>query len=324
MKAINFEHPGEADVLELMDLPVPSLIKNNQILIKVSFAGVNRPDIVQRLGNYPAPDGHSKILGLEISGIVLEIGQGVKRFKKGDKVAALVNGGGYAEYCIAEEETTFKIPDSLNLKQAASIPECFFTAWSNLVQRGGLKEGDSVLIHGGTSGIGLASIEILKLFKAKIFTTVGSTEKKEFCKSIGVNYIFNYKEEDYFKEIKKKIKGLNLILDYIGGEYINKNINLLANDGKLINIGFQNGSRAEINLMKIMLKRLTISGSTLRIRDNNFKSKILKELTEYVFPYFKTRQVKCYIDSVFPLSEASKAHKRLDEGVHIGKVILKI
>ena len=324
MKAINFEHPGEADVLKLMDLPEPSLIKSNQILIKVSFAGVNRPDIVQRLGNYPAPDGHSKILGLEISGIVLEIGQGVKRFKKGDKVAALVNGGGYAEYCIAEEETTFKIPDSLNLKQAASIPECFFTAWSNLVQRGGLKEGDSVLIHGGTSGIGLASIEILKLFKAKIFTTVGSTEKKEFCKSIGVNYIFNYKEEDYFKEIKKKIKGLNLILDYIGGEYINKNINLLANDGKLINIGFQNGSRAEINLMKIMLKRLTISGSTLRIRDNNFKSKILKELTEYVFPYFKTRQVKCYIDSVFPLSEASKAHKRLDEGVHIGKVILKI
>ena len=324
MKAINFEHPGEADVLELMDLPIPSLIKSNQILIKVSFAGVNRPDIVQRLGNYPAPEGHSKILGLEISGIVLEIGQGVKRFKKGDKVAALVNGGGYAEYCMAEEETTFKIPESLNLKQAASIPECFFTAWSNLVQRGSLREGDSVLIHGGTSGIGLASIEILKLFKAKIFTTVGSTEKKEFCKNIGVNYIFNYKEEDYYKEIKKKIKGLNLILDYIGGEYINKNINLLANDGKLINIGFQNGSRAEINLMKIMLKRLTISGSTLRIRDNNFKSKILKELTEYVFPYFKTKQVKCYIDSVFHLSEASKAHKRLDEGVHIGKVILKI
>ena len=324
MKAINFKHPGEADVLELMDLPIPSLIKSNQILIKVSFAGVNRPDIVQRLGSYPAPEGHSKILGLEISGIVLEIGQGVKRFKKGDKVAALVNGGGYAEYCMAEEETTFKIPESLNLKQAASIPECFFTAWSNLVQRGSLKEGDSVLIHGGTSGIGLASIEILKLFKAKIFTTVGSTEKKEFCKNIGVNYIFNYKEEDYYKEIKKKIKGLNLILDYIGGEYINKNINLLANDGKLINIGFQNGSRAEINLMKIMLKRLTISGSTLRIRDNNFKSKILKELTEYVFPYFKTRQVKCYIDSVYPLSEASKAHKRLDEGVHIGKVILKI
>jgi NADPH2:quinone reductase len=324
MKAINFEHPGEADVLELMDFPIPSLMKSNQILIKVSFAGVNRPDIVQRLGNYPAPEGHSKILGLEISGIVLEIGKGVKGFKKGDKVAALVNGGGYAEYCIAEEETTFKIPDSLDLKQAASIPECFFTAWSNLVQRGSLKEGDSVLIHGGTSGIGLASIEILKLFKAKIFTTVGSAEKKEFCKNIGVNYIFNYKEEDYYKEIKKKIKGLNLILDYIGGEYINKNINLLANDGKLINIGFQNGSSAEINLMKVMLKRLTISGSTLRIRDNNFKSIILKELTKYVFPYFKTRQVKCYIDSVFHLSEASKAHKRLDEGVHIGKVILKI
>ena len=180
------------------------------------------------------------------------------------------------------------------------------------------------MIHGGTSGIGLASIEILKLFKAKIFTTVGSAEKKEFCKNIGVNYIFNYKEEDYYKEIKKKIKGLNLILDYIGGEYINKNINLLENDGKLINIGFQNGSSAEINLMKVMLKRLTISGSTLRIRDNNFKSRILEELIEYVFPHFKTKQVKCYIDSVFHLSEASKAHKRLDEGVHIGKVILEI
>ena len=191
MKAINFKHPGEADVLELMDLPIPSLIKSNQILIKVSFAGVNRPDIVQRLGSYPAPEGHSKILGLEISGIVLEIGQGVKRFKKGDKVAALVNGGGYAEYCMAEEETTFKIPESLNLKQAASIPECFVTAWSNLVQRGSLREGDSVLIHGGTSGIGLASIEILKLFKAKIFTTVGKKKKKEFCKNIGVKCILN-------------------------------------------------------------------------------------------------------------------------------------
>ena len=325
MKAINFKHPGEADVLELMDLPIPSLIKSNQILIKVSFAGVNRPDIVQRLGSYPAPEGHSKILGLEISGIVLEIGQGVKRFKKGDKVAALVNGGGYAEYCMAEEETTFKIPESLDLKKAASIPECFFTAWSNLVQRGNLKRGASVLIHGGTSGIGLASIEILKLFKAEIFTTVGSNFKKEFCKSIGVNYIFNYKQQDFYEEIKKiNFKGVDLILDYIGGEYINKNINLLANDGKLINIGFQNGSRTEINLMKIMLKRLTISGSTLRIRDIAFKNKILKELTKFVFPYFKTGEVKCYIDSVFSLPEASKAHKRLDEGVHIGKVILKI
>ncbi len=325
MKAIDFDHPGEADVLRLVDLPIPPLNKDNHILIKVSFAGVNRPDIIQRRGNYPAPENHSKILGLEVSGIVLEIGKGVKEFKKGDKVAALVNGGGYAEYCIAEEETTFKIPDSLDLKQAASIPECFFTAWSNLVQRGCLKGGESVLIHGGTSGIGLASIQILKLFKAKIFTTVGSAKKKEFCKNIGADFIFNYKKEDYYKEIKKiNAKGLDLILDYIGGEYINKNINLLANDGKLINIGFQDGSSAEINLMKVMLKRLTISGSTLRIRDKFFKNKILKELSEYVFPYFKTGQVKCYIDSVFNFSEASKAHKRLDEGVHIGKVILKI
>ena len=325
MQAINFDHPGEADVLKLVDLPIPSITNSNQILIKVSFAGVNRPDIVQRLGNYPAPEGHSKILGLEISGIIEKIGKKVKSFKEGDKVAALVNGGGYAEYCIADEETTFKIPESLDLKQAAAIPECFFTAWSNLVQRGNLKKGESVLVHGGTSGIGLASIEILKLFKAKIFTTVGSSFKKEFCQRIGVNHIFNYKEEDFYKEVKLiNLKGVDIILDYIGGEYINKNINLLANDGKLINIGFQNGSTAEINLMKVMLKRLTISGSTLRIRDNIFKNKILKDLTKFVFPYFKTGQVKCYIDSIFSLSEANKAHKRLDEGVHIGKVILEI
>ena len=324
MKAITFDKFGGPEVLYVSDNLETPIISDEEVLIKVHAAGINRPDILQRMGQYPPPKGASEILGLEVSGRIVDCGKGIDKEFLNKNVCALVTGGGYAEYCIAEEETTFKIPESLDLKQAASIPECFFTAWSNLVQRGSLKEGDSVLIHGGTSGIGLASIEILKLFKAKIFTTVGSTEKKEFCKNIGVNYIFNYKEEDYYKEIKKKIKGLNLILDYIGGEYINKNINLLANDGKLINIGFQNGSRAEINLMKIMLKRLTISGSTLRIRDNNFKSKILKELTEYVFPYFKTKQVKCYIDSVFHLSEASKAHKRLDEGVHIGKVILKI
>ena len=324
MKAIHFEHPGDPDVLKLIDLPRPLVKEDNQILIKNKYAGVNRPDLVQRVGNYPAPKGHSKILGLEVSGVVEDVGRKVTNFKKNDKVAALINGGGYAEYCVADEETTFKVPDSLTWAEAASIPECFFTAWSNLVQRGNLKKKQSVLIHGGTSGIGIASIQILKLFETNIFTTVGSEKKKKFCNDIGVKYAFNYKKEDFFKEIKNSTEEIDIILDFVGGDYVDKNINLLANDGKLINIGFQNGSKVNINLMKVMLKRLVITGSTLRIRDKNFKKQILKDLNSFVFPNFKTGKIKCFIDSVYHLSEASNAHKRLDAGEHIGKVILKI
>ncbi len=325
MKAIHFERPGKEDVLKLVELPKPEVQKDNQILIKTMFAGVNRPDIVQRSGNYPAPKNHSALLGLEVSGLVTEVGKKVRNFKKNDEVAALVNGGGYAEYCIADEETTFKIPTSLNMEEASSLPECYFTAWSNLIQRGELKKGSSVLVHGGTSGIGIASIQILKLFESKIFTTVGTSRKEEFCKKIKVDHIFNYKKQDFYEEIIKfENKGIDLILDYVGGEYINKHINLLREDGKLINIGFQNGSITKINLMKVMLKRLTITGSTLRIRDRFFKGRILNELEKVVFPKFKTGEIKCYIDSIYKLSEAAEAHKRLEEGKHIGKVVLKI
>jgi NADPH2:quinone reductase len=325
MKAIHFEQPGKEDVLRLVELPNPKIKEDNQILIKTLFAGVNRPDIVQRSGNYPAPPDHSNLLGLEVSGVVVDVGKNVNGFKKNDEVAALVNGGGYAEYCVADEETTFKVPSSLDLEQACSIPECYFTAWSNLVQRGGLKNGSSVLIHGGTSGIGVASIQILKLFKSKIFTTVGTSKKEDFCKKIKVDHVFNYKNQDFYQEIKKiDDRGIDIILDFVGGDYINKNINLLKEDGKLINIGFQNGSKVDINLMKVMLKRLTITGSTLRIRNKLFKGKILSELKQFVFPNFKTGKIKCYIDSIYKLSDAAEAHKRLEEGEHIGKVILKI
>lgn len=325
MKAIHFDQPGKEDVLQLVELPNPKIKEDNQILIKTLFAGVNRPDIVQRTGNYPAPSNHSNLLGLEVSGIVVDVGKNVKGFKKNDEVAALVNGGGYAEYCVADEETTFKVPSSLNLEQACSIPECYFTAWSNLVQRGGLKNGNSVLIHGGTSGIGVASIQILKLFESKIYTTVGTSKKEDFCKKIKVNHVFNYKNQDFYQEIKKiDDRGMDIILDFVGGDYINKNINLLKEDGRLINIGFQNGSKVDINLMKVMLKRLTITGSTLRIRNKLFKGKILNELKQFVFPNFKTGKIKCYIDSIYKLSDAAEAHKRLEEGEHIGKVILKI
>ena len=324
MKAIHFDQPGPPDVLKLIDYEIPK-INENQVLISVKYAGVNRPDIVQREGNYPAPKNHSIILGLEVSGIIVEIGANVKSFKKGDKVGALVNGGGYAEFCAVDQETVFKIPNNMSLLHAASIPECYFTVWSNLVMRAKVSENESALVHGGTSGIGIAAIQILKLFKCQVFTTVGNEKKKDFCKNLGVKNAYNYNSQDFFEEIKKiKPNGINLILDFIGGEYVSKNINLLCEEGRLVNIGFQKGSIVNLNLMKVMLKRLIVTGSTLRIRDSIFKGQILRELQKHVFPSFEDGRIKCYIDSVYSLNDATKAHKKMESSKHIGKIIIKI
>ena len=324
MLAVDYDEPGGPEVLKLTEISIPN-INEGEVLIKVKSAGVNRPDIIQRQGNYPAPPGHSKILGLEVSGVIEKVGKNVKKFLVGDKVGALVNGGGYAEFCKADESSVFHIPKNISFNEAACIPECFFTGWSNIVMRGKLKKKQKLLIHGGTSGIGIASIQIAKLFNSYIVTTVGNKEKVSFCKKLGVDQTINYNESDFFEEIKNsKISSVDLILDFIGGDYINKNINLLNNDGKLINIGFQNGSKAEINLMKIMLKRLTITGSTLRIRNNSFKGKILNNLIKFVFPQIEKGKVKIFIDSIYKLDDVVKAHKRLDEGKHIGKIVLNI
>ena len=324
MLAVDYDEPGEAKVLKLIETSVPD-ISEKEVLIKVRAAGVNRPDIIQRQGNYPAPSGHSKILGLEVSGIIEKVGNKVKKFLVGDKVGALVNGGGYAQFCKANESSVFHIPKNISFNEAACIPECFFTAWSNIVMRGKLKKKQKILIHGGTSGVGIASIQIAKLFDSYIFTTVGNKEKVSFCKKLGVDKTINYRESDFLEEIRKsKISSVDLVLDFIGGDYINKNINILNNDGRLVNIGFQNGSKAEINLMKIMLKRLTITGSTLRIRDNFFKGKVLNDLIKFVFPQIEKGEIKIYIDSIYKLNDVVKAHKRLDEGKHIGKIVLNI
>ena len=324
MLAVDYDEPGGPEVLKLTEISIPN-INEGEVLIKVKSAGVNRPDIIQRQGNYPAPPGHSKILGLEVSGVIEKVGKNVKKFLVGDKVGALVNGGGYAEFCKADESSVFHIPKNISFNEAACIPECFFTGWSNIVMRGKLKKKQKLLIHGGTSGIGIASIQIAKLFNSYIVTTVGNKEKVSFCKKLGVDQTINYNESNFFEEIKNsKISSVDLILDFIGGDYINKNINLLNNDGKLINIGFQNGSKAEINLMKIMLKRLTITGSTLRIRNNSFKGKILNNLIKFVFPQIEKGKVKIFIDSIYKLDDVVKAHKRLDEGKHIGKIVLNI
>ena len=260
-----------------------------------------------------------------ITGGGIKVGNNVKNFLVGDKVGALVNGGGYAEFCKADKSSVFHVPKNISFNEAACIPECFFTAWSNIVMRGKLKKKQKILIHGGTSGVGIASIQIAKLFNSYIVTTVGNKEKVSFCKKLGVDQTINYNESNFFEEIKNsKISSVDLILDFIGGDYINKNINLLNNDGKLINIGFQNGSKAEINLMKIMLKRLTITGSTLRIRNNSFKGKILNNLIKFVFPQIEKGKIKIFIDSIYKLDDVVKAHKRLDEGKHIGKIVLNI
>ena len=324
MLAVDYDEPGGPDVLKLTKINIPDISKD-EVLIKVKSAGVNRPDIIQRQGNYPAPPGHSKILGLEVSGIIEKVGNNVKNFLVGDKVGALVNGGGYAEFCKADKSSVFHVPKNISFNEAACIPECFFTAWSNIVMRGKLKKRQKILIHGGTSGVGIASIQIAKLFDSYILTTVGNQEKVSFCKKLGVDKTINYNKTDFFEEIKNsKISNVDLILDFVGGDYINKNINLLENDGKLINIGFQNGSKSEINLMKIMLKRLTITGSTLRIRDNSFKGKVLNNLVKFVFPKIEKGSIKIFIDSIYKLEDVVKAHKRLDEGKHIGKIVLNI
>ena len=325
MKFVHFESPGPPEVLKIKESDIPSP-SDNEILIKVIAAGVNRPDLMQREGVYPAPRGHSTILGLEVSGIVEKVGRNITKFKKGDNVCALLDGGGYAEYCIAKAKQTTKFPENLSFIEAAAIPECFLTCWSNIVERGKIKENQNVLIHGGSSGIGTTAIQILKIFKANIFTTVGNEFKKNICEELGANVVINYNKDDFFKIIKEKTakKGINLILDMVGGCYVQKNIDLLSNDGRLINIAYQKGSKINLNLMKVMLKRLVITGSTLRIRDEDFKSDLLKKIEINVFPQIKSGLIKPIIDSVFDLNDVINAHKRLYENKHIGKIVLSV
>jgi len=323
MKIIDFDSPGPPEVLKLIETKIPYPVEN-ELLIKVVAAGVNRPDLLQREGVYPAPVGHSKILGLEVSGVVEKIGKKNSNFNVGDKVCALLDGGGYAEYAIAKEIQTTRFPDNLSFIEAAALPECFITCWSNLVDRGEIKKNQNVLIHGGASGIGTTAIQILKLFDSNIFTTVGNNNKKKFCKNLGANVVINYNEIDFFEFIKKSKVKIDLILDMVGGDYLQKNIDLLSNDGKLINIAFLKGSTVNVNFMKVMLKRLTITGSTLRIRDENFKGKVLKNIEKNIFPKIKDGTIRPIIDSTFKLNDVSKAHQRLYKNEHIGKVIIEI
>lgn len=322
MKAIHFDAPGKPEVMKPINVKKPSP-SEGQVLIKVKAAGVNRPDLMQREGNYPAPEGHSKILGLEVSGEIEDIGENVYNYNNGDEVCALVNGGGYAEYCVADVGSIIKKPKNLNFIEAAAIPECFFTCWSNLFDRGKIAKNQSVLIHGGSSGIGTTAIQMLKVFDIFSFVTVGSERKKNLCKNLGADVAINYNKEDFFLKIKEtKKRGVNVILDMVGGDYVQKNINLLCSDGKLINIAYQMGSKVQIDLIKVMLKRLIITGSTLRIRDSVFKKNIRDSLIKNIVPSIENGKIKPIIDSVFFFEESFKAHETMYKSEHFGKIVL--
>jgi putative PIG3 family NAD(P)H quinone oxidoreductase len=322
MTAIAIVGKGGPEVLQPVTLPVPAP-GAGQLLVKVAAAGVNRPDLMQRAGLYPAPKGHSDIPGLEIAGTVAAVGEGTHRFKVGDPVMALVNGGGYAEYCLAEASSSLPVPANLDMGEAAAIPEAFFTVWHNVFERGGLKSGEGFLMHGGTSGIGVAAIQLAHAFGAKVLTTVGSSEKCEVCRTLGATRAIDYTSEDFAEVVKAETggRGVDLILDIVGGDYVERNIRSLADDGRLVNIAFQKGSKVTIDLMRVMLKRLTLTGSTLRIRSSEVKAGIARAVEEKVLPLVAEGRVKVVMDRTFPLAEAAKAHARMDES-HNGNIVL--
>lgn len=322
---ISIDGKGGPEVLHPQTVPTPTPA-DDQVLIAVAAAGVNRPDVLQRKGFYPAPKGHSEIPGLEVAGTVAAIGAGVTNVAVGDPVMALVNGGGYATHCIAEAATTLAIPAGLSMQDAAGVPETFFTVWHNVFERGALKSGEWFLVHGGTSGIGTTAIQLAKAFGAMVLTTAGSDEKCQACRELGADRPINYRTEDFVDIVKQETgkRGVDVILDMVGGDYIAKNIRCLAEDGRLVNIGYQSGSEVTIDMMRVMLKRLTLTGSTLRIRTSEVKGGIANALQDKVFPLLANGQIKVQVDSTFPLQDAAKAHARMESSDHIGKIILTV
>ena len=326
MKAVEISSFGAADVLQIAEIEAPTSLADNDVLIDVKASGINRPDVIQRLGMYPPPPGASPIPGLEVAGIVKATGKKVGAWSVGDKVCALVTGGGYAQECIASEETCLPIPAGFDFIQAAALPETFFTVWSNVFDRGGLKAGESLLVHGGSSGIGSVAIQMAKAFGATVFTTAGSDEKCVFCTGLGADLAINYKEQNFEDEILKATdgKGVDVVLDMVGGDYINQNINCMALDGRHVSIAFLGGPTLEINMLPVMLKRLTLTGSTLRARSNTFKGKIATALHTKVWPLLESGKISPQIHKTYPLDEASKAHQMMEESSHMGKIILTI
>jgi len=322
MRVIEITEAGAPEVLKLAERerPVP---RHGEILIKVAYAGVNRPDALQRAGAYAPPKGASDLPGLEASGEVAAIGAGVSEWAVGDKVCALLPGGGYAEYVTTPAAHALPVPKGMSLKEAACLPETFFTVWTNVFQRGGLKAGERFLVHGGSSGIGTTAIQLASAFGARVFTTVGNEDKANACHALGAERVMNYRNED-FVEVLKAEGGANLILDMVGGEYIPRNIRALADDGRLVQIAFLTGPKVELNFAQIMARRLTLTGSTLRPQSELAKAKIADELREQVWPLLDMGRVAPVMDQEFALEDAARAHARMEGSTHIGKIVLKV
>ena len=322
MKAILFDKYGDSSVLYIGEAPKP-IIDDNEVLIKVAAAGVNRPDILQRQGGYPPPKGASEILGLEVSGKIVEIGKNIDLDFKGKEVCALVTGGGYAEYVKTTLATVLPVPKGLNVVDAAAIPETFFTVWTNLFNSGSLKKNETLLIHGGASGIGITAALIAKAMGIKFLTTVGSVKKKKFMEQLGSTLTINYQNEDFEEVIKKELKGVDVILDIVGGEYFQKNINILNKFGRLINIAYLQGPIVKANLLPIMLKRLIVTGSTLRIRSDEEKQNIRDSIKTHIWPLFENETINMIIDKKFSFNDVKKAHEYMENNKNIGKLLLK-
>ncbi|HEY7903481.1 MAG TPA: NAD(P)H-quinone oxidoreductase [Casimicrobiaceae bacterium] len=325
MRQIAVRAPGGADQLIVADAPLPPL-KPGEVLVEVAWAGVNRPDIAQRAGHYPPPADASPILGLEVSGTIAACAPDVTQWHVGDRVCSLVAGGGYAEYCTAPEAWCMRIPSPLTLEQAAGVPENYFTVWNNVFDRAGLKSGETILVHGGSSGIGLAAIQLAKAFGATVFTTAGSAAKVAFCRDIGADHAIDYKTQDFVAEVARITakRGVDVVLDMVGGDYIEKNLKVLANDGRLALIAFQKGSRVECDWVSIMAKRLTVTGSTMRRSPFARKVALAQELQKDVWPLFGAGKARVVIDSTFKLADAAAAHRRMETSQHIGKILLEV
>jgi NADPH:quinone reductase len=325
MTAIAIREPGPPDVLvpQERDTPQP---KSGEVLVKVAAAGVNRPDVMQREGKYPPPPGAPDIPGLELAGEVAALGEGVQRWKVGDEVTALVPGGAYAEYAVAHETNALPVIPPLTMAEAGAIPETFFTVWHNVFERGALKSGEWFLVHGGSSGIGVTAIQLAAAFGAKVITTAGSPEKCAACLALGATRAINYHDEDFFEVVRAETgkRGVDVILDMVGGDYIARNYEAAAVEGRIVQIAFQGSPKATVDFRRIMLKRLHHTGSTLRSRSTEAKGAIASAIAQKVLPLIEAGTVKPIIDSTFPLKDASKAHARMESSAHIGKIILTI
>ncbi|MEQ8899122.1 MAG: NAD(P)H-quinone oxidoreductase [Roseovarius sp.] len=322
MNAVEITEAGGPEVLKPTTRPVPEP-RHGEVVIKVAWAGVNRPDALQRAGMYAPPPTASDLPGLEASGEVVKVGSGVSDLKVGDKVCALLPGGGYAEYVATPAAHCLPVPEGMGLKEAACLPETYFTVWTNVFLRGGLKAGERFLVHGGSSGIGTTAIQLAREFGARVFTTAGSDEKCQTCLDLGAERAINYKDED-FVEVLKPEGGANLILDMVGGDYLPRNVKCLADEGRLVMIAFLQGPKVELNFAQVMMRRLTITGSTLRPQSDEAKAKIAQGLRQHVWPLLEAGKVGPVMDSEFPLAEASKAHARMESSGHIGKIVLKV